>query len=204
MLALALSANRSPSELQSRLLRVLSPYLVGLHQDYGGVNFEMTRGSEIDFEHRIEFQFAKSENTNRQVNDWQPWPVKQILGDSHVTSWERMIAISVQENNEELIHLIFAKAIDAAANEFQQPVDRVRLVRIPSLSYSSERLLRAGELPQSQLEQRVLFECRAVRLDSSSQEVRLVPVLESTRTSKSVTEQDSLPPSSNTGAGGKQ
>jgi hypothetical protein len=186
-ICICLAANISPSEMERRVVKIMAPYAVGLHQDYGGVPLEMTRGGEIDFQHVFEVH-----ETEAQPNVWLP-----ILPGVHVGSWadyrwsafQRMVAAAASEKNEDLIHLLLERAVAHHRRTTDKQVDVVRLMRRTALSYAADQALIAGDLPSAELADSNLYECRVVRLGTG--QTRLLPVLESTRTTKSVNEQSS-------------
>jgi hypothetical protein len=177
----SLAANLSPSELERRILKLLTPYTVGLHQDYQGVPLDMTRGSEVDFPCQFEIRRAGSEQ-------WQTVEPPRHFASAWDRRWrtfERMADIVAIEQNEPLVYLVFEQCVrreevarDSAA------VDSVRLVRRAALSYAADQAYVAGELPVSENQDRTLYECRVVKLDADR--IKLIPVLESMRTSKSL------------------
>lgn len=201
-LAVCLAANFVSSELERRILNVLAPYVVGLHQDYGAVPLEMTRGAEIDYRHEYQVHEA-----GRAADRWQTLDPPQhafSTFDDRWRSFERLTAMAASELNEDLIYLLLehclagpfgnadspadartaAPADSDAGNSIDRKVDGVRLLRRATLSYTADRLRVAGELPVAELGDKNLFECRVVHL--SGGRVKLLPVLETLRTAKSV------------------
>jgi hypothetical protein len=181
-LGVCLAANFVSSELERRILKVLAPYTVGLHQDYGGIPLEMTRGAEIDYPHALQIH-----HTDEADDAWQNVaPANQVLAmlDQRWHAFERWVALAAAEQNEELIYLLLQRCLDSSLRGDEAAVDRVRLVRRATLSYAADRARVAGELPVTDLEDRTLYEARVVEL--SGGRVKLLPVLESLRTSKSL------------------
>ena len=54
LIALALSANLSPSALQSQLLQWFAPYLRTANWELGQVPLELTHGTELEGPYRVE------------------------------------------------------------------------------------------------------------------------------------------------------
>lgn len=180
---ISLAANLSPSELEHRLLKVLTPYTVALHQDYPSVPLEMTRGMEIDFPCHFEVRHPGAE-----AGQWKTVAPPDHLGSALDRRWRtftRMTNIVAAEQNEPLVHLLFEHCVRRAESlTTSPPVESVRLVRRASLSYVADQANLAGELPPAGSQDHTLFECRVVKLNGDR--IRLIPVLESLRTSKSL------------------
>lgn len=199
-IVVSLAANLSPSELERRILKVLTPYTVALHQNYQGVPMEMTRGTEID--QACEFEIRRAGPPGEPWQTVQPPRHSGMPLDLRWRTFERMTGIIATEQNEPLVHLLFEQCVrraEQSGTELPGPeqsgpaaVESVRLVRRATLSYAADQAYLAGELPQSENQDRTLFECRVVRLDK--ERIRLIPVLESLRTSKSLVT-PSMPPS---------
>ncbi|MGN6547274.1 MAG: hypothetical protein ACTHK7_19635 [Aureliella sp.] len=201
---ISLAANISPSQLEQRLLKVLAPYTGSLHQNYAGVPLEMTRGTEIDYP--CEFEIHRAGAASDQ---WQTVRPPKHFGSALDHRWrtfQRMANIVAIERNEDLIQLLFEQCVrqeagsGAASGETASdnaastaaidaaPIDAVRLVRRATLSYDSDQTFAAGELPPNESQDRTLSECRVVRLEGDR--IKLVPVLEALRTSKSLSKQE--------------
>lgn len=200
---ISLAANISPSKLEQRLLKVLAPYTASLHQNYAGVPLEMTRGTEIDYP--CEFEIHRAGAASDQ---WQTVRPPKHFGSALDHRWrtfQRMANIVAIERNEDLIQLLFEQCVrqeDASAAESGEasdstastaaidaaPIDAVRLVRRATLSYDSDQTFAAGELPPNENQDRTLSECRVVRLEGDR--IKLIPVLEALRTSKSLSKQE--------------
>lgn len=198
-IVVSLSANLSPSELQRRLRKMLAPYTVTLHQDYQGVPLEMTRGSEIDYPCAFEIRRAAAE-----ADQWQTVePPKHFASalDHRWRTFQRMTNITAIEQNEELVQLLFEQCVRREEAMSAEPIHAVRLVRRASLSYASDQAYVAGELPKAESDDRTLFECRVVKLEGDR--IKLIPVLESLRTSKSLTKADAAAENSEAAAAAK-
>lgn len=181
-IGLALVANIGSSDLERRLLRVLSPYLNGLHQDYGNVPLEMTSGTSTDFKH--ELQVHQSTAAAHVWNNVAPSENVLSIVDRRWNGFERLLSSAVEDKSEELIHLIFEQTIAHASGNGVADIDRIRVARTATLSLERDIALRTGELNESEPEDQSFFECRVVSL--SPGRVKLIPILESTRTTKSL------------------
>ena len=181
-LAICLAANLVSSELERRILKVLAPYTVGLHQDYGAVPLEMTRGAEIDYAHV--FQVHEAGNAPDQWQSIEPPRHFASSLDHRWRSFEHWVAMAASEPNEDLIYMLFERCLERQFRGSDAKADGVRLLRRATLSYAADQARVAGELPVAELSDRTLFECRVVHL--SGDRVKLLPVLESMRTSKSL------------------
>lgn len=183
-LCVCLAANLAPSELERRVMNTLAPYTVAMHQDYGAVPLEMTRGDgiELDWNHTFELH-----DVDAQAEQWRPLePPMHVLSwaDRRWAAFERMIAVAANEKNDPVIHLLMERAIDADRRESGILADAVRLVQHKALSYTADLALSRGELPESDRQDRVLFHCKVVELGKGRR--RLMPIAESLRTSKSL------------------
>ena len=181
-LAVCLAANFASSELERRVLKVLAPYTVLLHQDYGGVPLEMTRGMESDFPHVFQVHVA-----GKASDDWQtasPNGMGISIVDRRWSAFQYRVAGVARAKDDDLALLLMERSLNQQVEAATDQLDRVRLVRRTSLSYTADRERAAGELPIEQMQDRTLYEYRVVRLDG--ERVKLLPVLESTRTSKSL------------------
>jgi len=181
-LSLFLACNMGASELAARLMRVLSPYMVSVSQDFGGVPLGMTSGTEVDLPHVLEIRAAGSPQSEWQVVE----PPRNLLGqwDNRWHNFVRMLAQASSEQNEDLVFMVFEHCVRAQETRGSGKIDAIRLVRRATLSYASDQAWVIGELPASQLEDSVLHECRVIHL--SNGRLKLLPVLETTRTSKSL------------------
>ncbi len=68
-IAVALSANYSPSELQTRVLAILSPYLNGLGFHPAGTPYYLTQGEYLDVDWRLEWLPAGEDENDEE--SWQ-------------------------------------------------------------------------------------------------------------------------------------
>jgi hypothetical protein len=181
VLGIFLFANVESSALLRRMTRLLGPYAVFLHQDYGAVPLAMTRGGQSDYPHLLQFH-ARSDDASL----WRTVPTDAgPFGwlDRRAENFSHMVSIVAEEKNEELVHLLFEQAILQASQQGVESVDGVRLVRQATLSYTQALAARAGELPTTEMEDKVLFECRVLDVDGQT---KLLPVLEPTRRARSV------------------
>ena len=192
-LAVCLAANFASSELERRILKVLAPYTVLLHQNYGGVPLEMTRGTDSDFPHVFQVHVA-----GKPSDDWQtvsPNHTGLSVVDRRWSAFQRRVAVVAGAKDDDLALLLMERSMIQQVAAATDQLDGVRLVRRTSLSYAADRARVAGELPIEQLQDQTLYEYRLVHLDG--ERVKLLPVLESTRTSKSLLGERSteVPPS---------
>lgn len=185
-LLVCLASNLAPSELQLRLLKLLSPYTVGLHQDYGAVRLEMTRGTDIDFDHQIQFRKSRDEPWQllAPTKSWADWL------DRRWPNFVRLMAIAARDQNDELVYALLEHAAKLRIATGSQPQD-VRFLRRATLSIASDRASSSGVLSPAELEDNALYECRVIYLDDGR--IRLLPVLKSLRTTKAVEPSDSRP-----------
>lgn len=181
-LAVCLAANFASSELERRLLKVLAPYTVLLHQAYGGVPLEMTRGLETDFLHEFQVHVVG------QASDaWQTVAPKHTgisVVDRRWRAFQQRVAFVASAKDDDLSLLLMERSMIQQSVAAGDQLDGIRLVRRASLSYAADRARVAGELPVEQLRDQTLYEYRVVHLQGGR--VKLLPVLESTRTSKSL------------------
>lgn len=181
-LVLSLLTSVGTSDAERRLLRVLAPYVVGLHQDYARAPLQMTRGQEVDFQHVLQFHLSSAAADAWQVIGPPTGPLSRL--DLRWSALERHLARAAAAENEDLLHLIYEQAIVRLSQEDGHAVDGIRLARHATLSYEDDEAQRAGELRESALDDEILFECRVVEL--SPGRFKLIPVLEATRRAKSL------------------
>lgn len=190
-ICVCLSANLAPSELQRRIMKMLAPYTLTTHQDYGAVPLEMTRGDSLalDWKHVFELHDAETDIWHRLDQPSQFFS----RADRRWASFNRMLAIAAIDKSDPLVHLLMTRAIDVHRHQNGRKADEVRLVQQKVFDYASDLALSRGELPETDRQDKVLYHCRVVELADGR--IRLMPLYESTRTTKSLVGPRALPES---------
>ena len=81
--ALALAANYSPSQLESRVRELFAPYLTGLNFDPGGTPFYLTHADFLDVDWRVEWL-----EEGQDENDEDAWRIA-LPSTSNRLGWQR-------------------------------------------------------------------------------------------------------------------
>ena len=179
-LALALLTNYASSDLQRRIQRVLAPYSVGLHQDYGGLPLEMTRGEQASFAHA--FQIHTIGNT---ADDWlyvHPPLHAMSVFDHRWRTLEHLAALAANDSREDIIALLCEHCLRGQPSTITGRVDAVRFVRRGNVSYVQARRLVEGELSPDDVKARAVFTYRVVEMPGGR--LKLLLEAEPTRTAK--------------------
>jgi hypothetical protein len=175
LIALALSANLSPSALQSQLLQWFAPYLRTANWELGQVPLELTQGNELEGPFRVEVLTADSPAGEWSEYPWSSLNLQRPLRDRFA---KQFAFLGIQQEEA-----AFALASSLARSYPQRfpALKSLRVLRLPTET-REEWIYRQEGLEATAPE--VCFEADAVRLGPA--EITWVPRQESRRSSRSL------------------
>ncbi len=187
-LILTLSSNLGPSYVQGELGRWAAPYLVTTNQKYVALPLALTHADTIDFPLWIELRPSGS-----GPDAWQRFDLpgsssgrgEASLTRSRWPNFSRMVRLVAEEQpDSELLAEIAAQVVRAAEARQEARFDQVRFVQPHVLSFDEDAIVDQGQasLIAQELEDEVVFTANVVR--DSRGDIGLVPMQESSRTSK--------------------